>query len=159
MKNKQVNLNKYNNSWYQPAGTLKKTIWYFTNMFVFKTNLPIPSSIKVKVLRLFGAKVGKAVVIKPNVNIKYPWLLEIDDFTWIGEDVWIDNLAKITIGKNCVLSQGSFLLCGFMTTAFPTFAPKSLRTFTFILDGIGKLVLNTNIFVKYQIVFFSVPAG
>ena len=121
MKNKQVNLNKYNNSWYQPAGTLKKTIWYFINMFVFKTMLPIPSSIKVKVLRIFGAKVGKSVVIKPNVNIKYPWLLEIGDFTWIGEDVWIDNLAKITIGKNCVLSQGSFLLCGSHDYTLETF--------------------------------------
>ena len=118
---KQVNLSLYNNSWYQPAGILKKTIWYFTNMFLFKTMLPIPSSIKVKVLRLFGAKVGKAVVIKPNVNIKYPWLLEIDDFTWIGEDVWIDNLAKITIGKNCVLSQGAFLLTGSHDYTLETF--------------------------------------
>lgn len=109
---KQVNLNKYNNDWYNPGSTLKKFIWYFTNMFLFKTMLPIPSFIKCKVLKVFGAKVGRSVVIKPNVNIKYPWFLEIGDYSWIGEDSWIDNLAKITIGKNCVLSQGSFLLTG-----------------------------------------------
>ena len=121
MKNKQVNLNKYNNSWYQPAGTLKKTIWYFTNMFVFKTMLPIPSSIKAKILRLFGAKIGVGVVIKPNVSIKYPWFLEIGDYSWIGEDVWIDNLAFISIGKNCVLSQGAFLLTGSHDYTLETF--------------------------------------
>ena len=118
---KQVNLSKYNNNWYNSGSTLKKTIWYFTNMFLFKTMLPIPSSIKVKVLKAFSAKVGNAVVIKPNVNIKYPWLLEIGDYSWIGEDVWIDNLAYISIGKNCVLSQGSFLLTGSHNYTIETF--------------------------------------
>lgn len=109
---KKVNLSVYNNDWYKAGSTIKKTIWYFTNMFLFKTMLPIPSSIKSKVLRLFGADIGKAVVIKPNVNIKYPWFLKIDDYSWIGEDVWIDNLTFISIGKNCVVSQGAFLLTG-----------------------------------------------
>ncbi|MGA1933797.1 WcaF family extracellular polysaccharide biosynthesis acetyltransferase [Arcobacter sp. YIC-464] len=118
---KQVNLNKYNNDWYNPGSTSKKLIWYFVNMFLFKTMLPIPSNIKCKVLKLFGAIVGLGVVIKPNVSIKYPWLLEIGDYSWIGEDVWIDNLAKITIGKNCVLSQGSFLLTGSHDYTLETF--------------------------------------
>lgn len=63
-------------------------------------------------LRLFGAKIGKGVVIKPCVNIKYPWKLSIGNHTWIGENVWIDNLDTVTIGNNCCLSQGVFLLCG-----------------------------------------------
>ena len=107
-----VKLNNYKNNGYNPGSTLKRTLWYFTNMFVFKTTLPIPSSIKTKVLKLFGAKVGVGVVIKPNINIKYPWFLSIGDFSWIGEEVWIDNLAQVSIGKNCVLSQGSYLLTG-----------------------------------------------
>jgi len=109
---KQVQLNKYNNDWYRPAGAIKKTLWYFTCMCFFKTMLPFPSGMKVKILRLFGAKVGVAVVIKPNVNIKYPWFLEIGAHTWIGEDVWIDNLAQVSIGEHCVLSQAAFLLTG-----------------------------------------------
>jgi len=74
-------------------------------MFVFKTMLPIPSKIKVKILKLYGAKVGYNVLIKPNVNIKYPWFLEIGNDVWIGENVWIDNLAQVTIGNDVCLSQ------------------------------------------------------
>ncbi len=51
-------------------------------------------------------------MIKPKVNIKYPWKIEIGDHSWIGEGVWIDNLAHVRIGKNVCLSQGAMLLCG-----------------------------------------------
>ncbi len=81
-------------------------------MFVFKTMLPIPSKIKVKILKLYGAKVGYNVLIKPNVNIKYPWFLEIGNDVWIGENVWIDNLAQVTIGNDVCLSQDAYLLTG-----------------------------------------------
>ena len=74
--------------------------------------LPFPSSFKTKLLKLFGAKMGTNVVIKPNVNIKYPWFLTIADDSWIGESVWIDNLAQVNIGKNVVLSQNAYLLTG-----------------------------------------------
>lgn len=63
-------------------------------------------------LRLFGAKVGKGVIIKPGVNIKYPWNLEIGDYTWIGERVWIDCLTRVKIGSNACVSQGALLLSG-----------------------------------------------
>jgi len=72
-----------------------------------------PSSfLKVWLLRLFGAKIGNNVVIKPKVNIKYPWKLTIGNQCWIGESVWIDNLADVKIGDNVCISQGAFLICG-----------------------------------------------
>ncbi len=73
--------------------------------------LPI-SRIKIIIIRLFGAKIGKNVVLKPKVNIKYPWKLIIEDNAWIGENVWIDNLDMVTIGSNTCISQGALLLCG-----------------------------------------------
>lgn len=109
----KTDLSSYNNSWYNPGGGgIKRMLWYFTNVLFFLNPLNPISSIKVYLLRLFGAKIGKGVVIKPSVNIKYPWLLAIGDYTWIGENVWIDNLAQVTIGSNCCLSQGAMLLCG-----------------------------------------------
>lgn len=108
-----VDLSKYDNSWYSPkAGRIKQILWFLVNALFFINPLNPISSIKVFLLKLFGAKVGSGVTIKPAVNIKYPWLLEIGNHTWIGESVWIDNLTKIKIGSNCCLSQGAMLLTG-----------------------------------------------
>ncbi len=60
-------------------------------------------------------------VIKPKVNIKYPWFLILGDYVWIGEKVWIDNLAQVTIGSNVCISQGALLLCGNHNYKKPSF--------------------------------------
>ena len=60
----------------------------------------------------FGARIGKGFVIKPAVNIKYPWKLKVGDDVWIGENVWIDNIGNVTIGSNVCISQGAMLLTG-----------------------------------------------
>ncbi len=110
---KKTDLSSFNNSWYTPgASTIKILFWYFINVVFFINPLNPFSGLKIFLLRLFGAKIGKGVVIKPGVNIKYPWYLEIGEHSWIGERVWIDNLAPVKIGNNCCLSQGSMLLCG-----------------------------------------------
>jgi putative colanic acid biosynthesis acetyltransferase WcaF len=82
------------------------------NAVFFKTSFIPSSGFKVFLLRLFGARIGKKVTIKPCVNIKYPWFLQIGDHTWVGENVWIDSLVMITIGANVCLSQGVILLTG-----------------------------------------------
>lgn len=109
----QTDLSKYDNSWYSTRGSgIKRLLWYFCNVLIMKNHYNPLSSLRCKALRLFGAKVGKGVVIKPGVNVKYPWNLTIGDHTWIGEDVWIDNLGRIEIGSNACISQGAMLLCG-----------------------------------------------
>lgn len=112
----------FDNRWYHPgAGTLKNIAWYFVNhLFVHNPLIPV-SSLKLAVLRLFGAKIGQGVVLKPGVNIKYPWRLSIGDHAWIGENVWIDNLADVHIGAHVCISQGAMLLTGshnYKKTAF-----------------------------------------
>jgi putative colanic acid biosynthesis acetyltransferase WcaF len=56
--------------------------------------------------------IANGVVIKPCVRIKFPWKLQVGAHSWIGEDVWIDNLAPVRIGKNCCISQGAYLCTG-----------------------------------------------
>lgn len=94
------------------AGRLKQVAWYLVNVLCFQNPLNVSSAIKRGLLRLFGAQVGKGVVIKPSVNIKYPWKLRVGDYSWIGEKVWIDNLAEVTLGNHACLSQGAMLLTG-----------------------------------------------
>ena len=112
MQKKETNLASFNNSWYKPgASVLKRINWYFISLVFFKSSFPI-NSIKVSLLKMFGAKVGKGLIIKPHVNIKYPWRLRIGNYVWIGEHSWIDNLGDIIIEDNVCISQGAMLLCG-----------------------------------------------
>ena len=60
---------------------------------------------KIVLLKWFGAKIGKGLVLKNDVIIKSPWNLEIGDNCWIGEKVWIDNLDWVEIGSNVCISQ------------------------------------------------------
>jgi len=108
----KTDLSKFNNSWYKPGGKLKILVWFFFNAFFLQNKYNPSSKIKVIILRLFGAKIGKGVVIKPSVSVKYPWKLTIGNHCWIGENVWIDNLDEVIIGDNVCLSQGALLLCG-----------------------------------------------
>ena len=105
-------LTEYDNSWYQPGSSLKRGCWYLVNLVIFKSSLFPFYKLKVFLLRLFGAKIGSNVLIKPNVNIKYPWFLEIGNNVWIGEKAWLDNLGKVVIGDNVCLSQECLLLSG-----------------------------------------------
>lgn len=98
-----------------------RVIWYFVNQLIFNNGMLPLNGLKVVILRLFGARIGSGVVIKPSVNIKYPWRLAIGDHVWIGENVWIDNLAQVTIGSHSCLSQGCLLICGNHDYKSPTF--------------------------------------
>jgi len=95
-----VKLDLYDNHNYKTKSFLIRVSWYFVSTIFFSTLLIFPSSFKSSLLRSFGAKIGGNVIIKPNVNIKYPWNLTVGNNTWIGEGVWIDNLTDINIGSN-----------------------------------------------------------
>lgn len=109
---KTTKLSKYNNSWYRPGSKVKIVCWNLINILFFLNPFSFYSPLKVWLLRVFGASIGQGVVIKPQVTIKYPWLLSIQDHVWIGEKVWIDNLAQVDIHANVCISQGAMLLTG-----------------------------------------------
>ncbi|MGY8888393.1 MAG: WcaF family extracellular polysaccharide biosynthesis acetyltransferase [Flavobacteriales bacterium] len=109
---KKTELKEFDNTSYQPGSMAKRSLWYVVNVLFFNTSVPFPNSLKRMLLRIFGAKIGMGVILKPKVNIKYPWMLGVGNHSWIGEGVWIDNLGHVEIGANCCLSQGVMLLCG-----------------------------------------------
>lgn len=86
-------------------------LWMLFGEPIVRSNIP-GSKLRVFLLRLFGAKIGGRVVIKPRVQIKYPWKLSIGDNSWIGENVWIDNLEKVFISNDVCVSQGAYLCTG-----------------------------------------------
>ena len=93
------------------ASSLKMMCWYFISTFFIRSGLIPFSSIIVLILKLFGAKIGKDVRIKPYIYIHYPWKLIVGDYSWLAE-CRIENLAQVTIGKNVCVSQKAMLLTG-----------------------------------------------
>ncbi len=89
-----------------------RAVWAVVNAAIFLNPLLPSYKLKVHVLRLFGATIGEGVLIKPGVNVKYPWFLTIGDHCWIGERAWLDCSAPLRIGSHVVISQGAFLCCG-----------------------------------------------
>ena len=107
----KINLSKYQKKKISDVSLIKYFFWYLIENIVINSFIP-GSFFKVSILRLFGAKIGKNVIIKPYVKVKFPWKLEIGNDSWIGEKVWIDNIAKVTIGNNTSISQGVYFCTG-----------------------------------------------
>ncbi|WP_300021517.1 colanic acid biosynthesis acetyltransferase WcaF [uncultured Maribacter sp.] len=109
----KVRLNEFNSAigLNRGASKLKEMLWYLTKVLFFLSALPYPSKFKVWLLKLFGAKMGIGIIIKPRVNIHFPWKLEIGNHVWIGEEAFLLNFEQIRIGNNVCISQRSFL-CG-----------------------------------------------
>ena len=102
-------------------------LWWLVQSILFRTSPQFLYGWRNFLLRLFGAKIGKKVIIRPSVKITYPWKLTIGDYSWIGDDVDLYTLGYIEIGNNVVISQRSYLCTGshdYSKYDFPIYAKK-----------------------------------
>jgi len=94
---------------FRGRSTLVVQLWWMTDFFFFKLSPQVMYGWRRFLLRLFGAKIGKNVIIRPNITITYPWKISIGDYSWIGDNVELYSLGEIEIGSNVVISQKSYL--------------------------------------------------
>ncbi|TMM29908.1 colanic acid biosynthesis acetyltransferase WcaF [Polaribacter aestuariivivens] len=102
-------------------------LWWLVQSLLFNTSPQFLYGYRRFLLRLFGAKVGEKVIIRPSVKITYPWKVSIGDYSWIGDDVTLYSLGEIEIGKNVVISQKSYLCTGshdLTKSDFPIYSKK-----------------------------------
>lgn len=87
-------------------------LWWLVQAIAFPLSLHNLNSFRCLLLRIFGAKIGKGVVIRPTSRFTYPWKVEIGDYSWIGDDVVFYSVDQIIVGSHCVISQKSYLCTG-----------------------------------------------
>ncbi len=91
---------------------LVEALWLLFGAPILASRLVLSAGLRARLLRLFGAHIGVNMYMKPGVRVKFPWYLSVGDHCWIGEDVWIDNLAPVSIGSHVCVSQGAYLCTG-----------------------------------------------
>jgi putative colanic acid biosynthesis acetyltransferase WcaF len=112
---------------FRGRSALTVQLWWFIQATLFAWSPQFAYGFRAKLLRFFGAKVGKNTVIRPTVTVTYPWKVSIGDYAWIGDDVVLYSLGEIEIGDNAVVSQRSYLCTGghdFTKPAFDIFEKK-----------------------------------
>jgi putative colanic acid biosynthesis acetyltransferase WcaF len=109
----EVKLATYDNTWYN-AGRSRfwQAAWFFIGLPLLRCSILPSSSIRVSLLRAFGARVGQRCTVKPGIRVKYPWRLIVGNDCWLGEDCWLDNLADVQLGNDVCVSQGAYLCTG-----------------------------------------------
>lgn len=105
------NLQLFNNNFAGKKSVSTMASWVFVQGLFFVVP-GFPSILKRVVLRIYGGKIGKRVLLRRGVRIHFPWNLEIGDDCWIGDEVWFINHEKITIGSNVCISQRSIICSG-----------------------------------------------
>jgi len=151
-------------AWDRPAWVVY--LWALCEL-VFVTNPFQPSSqLRVRMLRLFGAKIADGVIMRPRLRVKFPWKLSVGARSWIGEGVWIHNQDRVKIGSDVVVSQDSFLTTG--THAFRS--DMALETKPVVIeDGVwittrcvvlaGSRIRRSALVLPNTVVRGEVPAG
>lgn len=102
-------------------------LWWLVQAILFGLSPQFAYGWRRFLLRTFGAKIGKNVIIRPSVRTTYPWKVSIGDHSWIGDEVVLYSLGEIEISSNTVISQRSYLCTGthdYTSSDFRIYAEK-----------------------------------
>lgn len=87
-------------------------LWWCVQATLFALSPQVMYGWRRWLLRLFGARIGNGVLIRPSVRVTYPWKLRVGDHCMIGDGVELYTLGEIEIGDCAVISQRSYICTG-----------------------------------------------
>ena len=106
---------------YRGRSSVIVQLWWLVQWFLFQPSPQVLFGWRRFLLRSFGAKLGKQVLVRPTAWITYPWNISIGDYSWIGDEVVLYSLGEIRVGPHTVISQRSYLCAGAHDYTRPSF--------------------------------------
>lgn len=88
-------------------------LWWIVQATLFAWSPQILYGWRRFLLRLFGAKIGKKVLIRPSAKFTYPWKVSIGDCSWVGDDCVFYSLGEIKIGRNVSIAHRDYFCTGY----------------------------------------------
>ncbi|MCU0417253.1 MAG: putative colanic acid biosynthesis acetyltransferase [Cytophagaceae bacterium] len=160
------------NTFQMPPGFRGKSslyvqLWWLVQAILFHPSPQVLYGWRRFLLRCFGARIGKGVILRPSVRITYPWKLTIEDYAWIGDHVDLYTLGTIHIGAHAVVSQKSYLCTGthdyhhssFPIQAYPIVIEPEVWIATDVFIGPGVIVGKGSVVGARSSVFKSIEGG
>lgn len=95
-----------------PREYAARIAWHLVELTLFRLSLPRAYRWRRWLLSRFGAKMGANASVRRTVRIWHPWLLQMDDYSMLADDVEVYNLGEFSIGRHSVVSQGAYLCAG-----------------------------------------------
>ena len=87
-------------------------LWWIVQATLFAWSPQFFYGWRAFLLRLFGARIGKGIKIRPTARVTLPWKVTLGDYCLIGDDVVLYSLDNIEIGEHTVISQRSYICTG-----------------------------------------------
>ena len=87
-------------------------LWWIAQDWLFRPSPQFMYGWRRFLWRLFGAEVGRDVLIRPTARVTFPWNVTVGDNSWIGDYAELYSLAPIQIGRNSIVSQRAYLCAG-----------------------------------------------
>lgn len=87
-------------------------LWWIVQATLFAWSPQFMFGWRCFLLRIFGAEIGKGVLIRSTVKVTYPWKVKIGDYVWIGDDTTLYSLGVIEIGNHVAIAHRVYLCAG-----------------------------------------------
>jgi putative colanic acid biosynthesis acetyltransferase WcaF len=81
-------------------------VWWVVERFIFRLIPHKLNRLRITLLKMFGAKIGKGCFVHPRATIYMPWNLVMGDFSSIDFDSIIYNIDKVFIGSYVSIAYG-----------------------------------------------------
>ena len=94
------------------SSRIKSAVWLMVNRTFFRWSPFFMHGWRVLILRLFGAKIGRAARVKRTVIFKCPWNLILGDEVMICDNAHVFCEGKVIIGDRAQIGENTWILTG-----------------------------------------------